>query len=253
MYNTSSQYNYNGGIIFSEKATLNISDKPVVTGNVSGGSISGSGGSYTLTGGTTSNIYLKTDQTITLTGELTSGADIGVYVQNPTSTSTYPRQITTTESSTEYYADAYKYFSPDVATVSSQTVLTNANTDKYVEFKLASGTYYTVTHTLENISVNIASKASVESGESYAITLTANSGYTLPTSVTVSNDLGPLESGTDYTYDSSTGALEITSVTLALTITASGVARNLTTTAASVEVEGTYDSAITEVNLKSNV
>ena len=86
-------------------------------------------------------------------------------------------------------------------------------------------TTYTVTFSLTNLT-KAAGASSTSSGVNYGATLSANTGYTLPDSITVKAGSTTLTSGTHYTYNKSTGAITInaSAITGNITITASGTA-----------------------------
>lgn len=86
----------------------------------------------------------------------------------------------------------------------------------------------TVTYTLTNMSYS--GPKTVNLGATLSTTLTASSGYSLPSSITVSMNGNTLSSG--YTYNSSTGAVTVSNVTGDIVITASG-------TSSSCLVQGT--------------
>lgn len=82
---------------------------------------------------------------------------------------------------------------------------------------------YAVTVTLTNLTTDIPSNKKVQHGETLTGKLTAIPKYELPTTITVTIDDSPLTSGTDYTYDVSTGVFEIKNVNGDLNIKAAGV------------------------------
>lgn len=86
---------------------------------------------------------------------------------------------------------------------------------------------YTVTYTLEHLTAD-NQPAQVNYGKKLSATLTAERGYKLPATVTVSMGGSPLapdpENG--YTYDSTTGVIEIAHATGDIAITANGVAKS---------------------------
>lgn len=85
---------------------------------------------------------------------------------------------------------------------------------------------YTVTHTLTDMTSPAADKGANKATQdaAYSTTLTADTYFNLPSSVTVSVAGNTLTSGTDYTYNSSTGKISITAskVTGDIVIVASG-------------------------------
>lgn len=91
---------------------------------------------------------------------------------------------------------------------------------------------YSVTNSLTNMSSDGRSGTDADAAYqlAYTATLSANTGYSLPTTITVKRGGTTLTAGTHYTYNSSTGALSInaTQVTGNITITAEGVAKTYT-------------------------
>ncbi|MEQ2457444.1 glycosyl hydrolase 115 family protein, partial [Flavonifractor hominis] len=85
---------------------------------------------------------------------------------------------------------------------------------------------YAVTYTLTNLTAEGA-PAQVEEGQPLNVTLTAEEGYTLPETVTVTMAGEALTAGEGYTYDSETGSLSIAAVTGDVVITAAGEAEVL--------------------------
>lgn len=63
----------------------------------------------------------------------------------------------------------------------------------------------------------------MKEGEAFSFTLSANSGYMLPTSITIKMSGSTLEAGKGYTYDAKTGKVEILNVRGEVAITAEGV------------------------------
>ena len=87
---------------------------------------------------------------------------------------------------------------------------------------------YAITKTLTNITSDNTSiyRLSSDTTTNYTATLSADTNYTLPASITVKVGVSTLTAGTDYTYDSTNGALTIyaASITGDIEITAAGVA-----------------------------
>lgn len=100
----------NGGIGWSQGLHISIAGTPVVTGNIEGGSLEGSKGSYTLSDGAVSNIMISgSDTTLKITGPMAGGARIDVSGDYGVA---YPLLVATNETGTplgaEYYgADGY--------------------------------------------------------------------------------------------------------------------------------------------------
>ena len=79
---------------------------------------------------------------------------------------------------------------------------------------------FSVTRNLTNVSGS--GNTTVNIGETYTITLSANNNYSLPDTITVRMGNTTLTQGTDYTYSSNNGRVSIPNVTGNITITASG-------------------------------
>ena len=82
--------------------------------------------------------------------------------------------------------------------------------------------YYEVVLTLSHLVSSPASFEPVAEGEPVALTLSAASGYELPASIQVTMGGTALTAGTDYTYNATTGAFKLESITGTLVITANG-------------------------------
>lgn len=84
---------------------------------------------------------------------------------------------------------------------------------------------YPVKATLTNLSSSpaIVDATAVKEGETFSFTLSANSGYMLPASITIKMSGSTLEAGKGYTYDAKTGKVEILNVRGEVAITAEGV------------------------------
>lgn len=85
-------------------------------------------------------------------------------------------------------------------------------------FALPETEFLSVTFTLTNITTNGIAK--VLNGDTYTCTLTANEGYSLPETISVTIGTDVI---TNFTYNASTGEIVIPNVTGAVTITAEGV------------------------------
>lgn len=79
---------------------------------------------------------------------------------------------------------------------------------------ILSETFGTITYTITNTITNgtASGDSTISENGTATITLTANSGYELPSTITVS--------GASYTYDSTTGVVTLTNPTANVTITA---------------------------------
>ena len=85
---------------------------------------------------------------------------------------------------------------------------------------------YTITFSLTNLRQS-SSSSNTDSAiiyQSYSTTLRASGLYSLPSSITVTMGGNTLTSGSDYTYNSSSGAVVINKITGDVTITATGTA-----------------------------
>ena len=82
-------------------------------------------------------------------------------------------------------------------------------------------TTHAVTWSLTNVSGD-STPASVVDGQTVSVTLTAATGYTLPSSVSVKETNTNTPITTSVTYDQATGALSVANVTTDVTITVSG-------------------------------
>ena len=86
----------------------------------------------------------------------------------------------------------------------------------------AEGDTYRVTYNLTNLTADGQPEQVEKDGELEAA-LTAEEGYELPDTITVKMDGQTLTAGSDYTYDSESGTVRITTVTGNVVITAEGV------------------------------
>ena len=84
---------------------------------------------------------------------------------------------------------------------------------------------YPVKANLSNLSSSpaITNATTVKEGEAFSFTLSANSGYMLPVSITIKMSGSTLEAGKGYTYDAKTGKVEILNVRGEVAITAEGM------------------------------
>ena len=83
-----------------------------------------------------------------------------------------------------------------------------------------------ITFSGKNVTSDAPSSATV--GTTLSFTITASSGFTLPSSITVTMGGKTLVQGTDYTYDSATGAFSLTGVSGNVVVTAEGVSERST-------------------------
>lgn len=184
------------GLYVEPTATFSISGDPIVIGNKN-------------TSNAEKNLYLKDNQHITLSGPMAAGAAIGVTTAtNPTGSNSV--QITAAESGTEFYKDAAQYFIPDVENAIAEA----DNDNKYVNLSYTNETYYDVTLELTNLTPDKALVTRVKKNKNYTATLTADTGYHLPD--TISEIEG-------VTYDKEAGTITISSVSGDMTVTAAAV------------------------------
>ena len=162
---------YGGGINVPVTEKLQISGTPIITENAAQNM--------------PDNVYLRSSKDgkalIELKGNLNSGSTVGVKTeQTPTSSANTIIQITTAETDTAYYKDAARYFVPD-----AENVIAQANDrEKYIELAHTTDTYYKVTLNLTHVTTNGSLTTLVKSGETYSAKITADTGYSLPNSIT---------------------------------------------------------------------
>ena len=121
-------------------------------------------------------------------------------------------------------------YSLTLDTTSNVTITFNPTNNNIGVTKVAVATNYSVIFDLTNIT-KTAGAATASSGVNYGATLAAVSGYQLPDTITVKAGSAALTSGTDYTYDRTTGAITImaAAITGNITITAKGIATGIET------------------------
>ena len=157
------QNNTSRGIDHVGYLAIELEGTPVITGN--------------SLGSNTVNIHCRyaIPQTqIRLIGELTSGANIGVYTYTYPSSSSFA-QATTQETDTAYYLASAEYFTNDRNT---SAVAVGNNTSKYVEF--IAGTIKTVTFDANTGESSETSTQKVPSGKETALNANTftRTGYT---------------------------------------------------------------------------
>ncbi|MBQ7415901.1 MAG: fibro-slime domain-containing protein [Oscillospiraceae bacterium] len=180
-------------------------------------------GNITITANATANSYNVTFSLTNLTKS--SGNSTATYGTNYTAKFTantgytLPSSITVKCGTTTLTKGTHYTYSSGTVTITGTYITGNITIT-------ASGTLntYAVTYSLTNVTKS-SGATTVSHGSSYSATLAGASGYSLPASITVKRGSTTLTSGTDYTYNSSTGALTIaaSATTGALTITAAGV------------------------------
>lgn len=92
--------------------------------------------------------------------------------------------------------------------------------------------HYEVMLNLTGVTSDPASFNPVFVNEKVELTLKASEGHTLPDAITVTMGEKTLEAGTDYTYNSSTGAFSLSKIAGRLSITAKGVKNSYSVTTA---------------------
>ena len=130
-----------------------------------------------------------------------------------------------------------------ISETSNVTITFNVST-KSITVKLEkvqSTTTYNVTFNGTNVTSNGVGTAT--GGSAYTATLSAVSGYTLPSTITVKRGSTTLTAGTDYSYSSSTGKL---------TINASAVTGNISITAVGEAEQPSGGSTHWSIYLKTN-
>lgn len=138
------------------------------------------------------------------------------------------------------------------ATVTQGTLITGTPTIENIQHHIAltaqwEADSYTVTATLTNLTPNSAFPSSFTyTGSSTTAlnrTLSAATGYNLPTSITVTMGGSTLTKDTHYTYNSTNGAFTFTAtITGAIVITAAGVAKTYSNT---LDLEGAGSGSTT--------
>ncbi|MCD7784915.1 MAG: hypothetical protein LUH18_04960 [Oscillospiraceae bacterium] len=195
--------NYTGnyvGIYIGSNVTFNLSGAPVISGN-----------SYTSGTDTVDcNLYLDDGALITL-GELTDGASISVTTTIRPTTGN-PVQLTTAETTTEYYKTALSYFSSDDP---DYEVRINEE-GGYLELCVAD---YDVTtdQNIENGSVTVSPESAV-AGEIVTVTPTAALGYEVDAVTYTYND--GTENITGTIFADSYGIYSFTMPAYAVTVNA---------------------------------
>ena len=133
----------------------------------------------------------------------------------------------------------------------SNIVFTNNNTHAIISLSNCSGDVV-ISGTpvrIFNITTNITngtcspSSATVDTGSEWNTTISANNGYKLPVSISVTIGGNAATLGSDYTYNASTGAVSVKSVTGAVVISAS--MDELATASISVVGSGSYSDKFT--------
>lgn len=138
------------------------------------------------------------------------------------------------------------------ATVSAGSAIANSATIQNVSSDITltaqwSPVHYNVSTSLTNVTVSSGTTGTgaATHGSAYSVTLAGETGYNLPTTVTVTIGGSPATLTTDYTWNSSTGVLTVLAakVTGDISISATGVAK---TTAITLEAgEGGTDGSAT--------
>ena len=191
----------NGGGIGNVNDYLNVEGSPVVKGNVEGGSITGSKGSYQLNGGTASNIRIYAGTPLNISGALTSGAQINV---TGSSYSAYPfiaamkgAGVTTGAS----YAGANGYIRSD-----SPNYITRLNADGNVTLEKAEVKYSLAGDSAE-YGESLANAMAILNNSASGGTITLLTDVTLTAGQTVGKDAVILGGGHTITRGDSSGAM----------------------------------------------
>ena len=142
----------------------------------------------------------------------------------------------------------------------------------FSEVAINEATRYAITYALTNVSA-ASQPSSIIAGRTLTLQLSAASGYTLPTSVSVTNSVTGTAITSGVSYDSSTGVLTVSNVSYAITITAVGVEEDVPagtpsltvspatvtlkakaggTATATVAIGGSYLTSDVSVSLSSN-
>ena len=187
-------------------------------------------------------------------GDMTINYDFKVNgtSQQAGTSNTFSYAASTNNTAYNVTMDAYTVYNLDGT--SNSTKHTHATTLYYKALDT-----YSVTNTLTNISSNGRSGSDAAAYNiAYTATLSVGTGYTLPATITVKRGETTLTASTQYTYNSTTGALSINAaqVTGNLTIIAAGVAKTYTETDnldknggdAHGKYTATYDATKIEIN-----
>jgi len=179
--------------------------------------------SISTTSGTVFRLYKyqsKTLSSITLGGTYDTEFTVGDTFNHTgmTVTANYSDSTTATVTSSATWS------SPDMSTSGTKQVTvsyTEGGTTKTASYNITvnpAGITYTVTNSVSN--ATLSSSASVAENDPLNVTITPDSHYSLPTSLTsVTMGGNTLTAGSGYTYNSSTGAFSIASVTGNVVIT----------------------------------
>lgn len=131
-----------------------------------------------------------------------------------------PALFSVFDSSLNSYIDIYQGSwigpTPYYLDITNGSYVTNSNLISWLQSnatQIQTTITYNITSTLTNLTAS--GSTTIDSGSTATITLTANSGYHLPTSIIVTN--------ADYTYNSTTGVITLLNATDNVTITASGL------------------------------
>ena len=179
--------------------------------------------SISTTSGTVFRLYKyqsKTLSSITLGGTYDTEFTVGDTFNHTgmTVTANY------SDSTTATVTGSATWSSPDMSTSGTKQVTvsyTESGTTKTASYNITvnpAGTTYTVTNSISN--ATLSSTAAVAENDPLNVTITPDSHYSLPTSLTsVTMGGNTLTAGSGYTYNSSTGAFSIASVTGNVVIT----------------------------------
>lgn len=182
----------NAGGIYIENCTTKMQGNPIITGNTSNGP-------------TTNNIYLTNQTKITLTGALTSGAGIGVTMQN------YAENVVVAEGTDDYTVTEHDagFFTYDVSNGNLLIEKAKDQNSLILQKKDTNVTYYTVTLKLpEHVLADIADTHEVKKDDPYEVTFTVEEGYKIA-SVTVGGQEVALSEGNKITLEKVTADTEI--------------------------------------------
>ncbi len=220
-------------------SVLYFPDKPVRDGYEFTGWKDGIGGSFTMSTPITSNVTVYAQwqnaqgglSTHTITA--TAGANGTITPSGATSVEEGSSKSYTFAPDTGYKvatiiidkntAGTKTLTSSEIAeAVANGYTFSNATANHTIDVTFALKTYDT-THTISNITY--VGSDTVTHGTAYADTLTADTGYKLPDTIVVKVGGVTLTAGTDYTYNSTTGAISINAakVTGAIEIVADAV------------------------------
>ena len=177
------------------------------------------------------SVFITVDGVWRLVWNTPTTYSITTNLTNVTGASSNPTTIVEGESASLTFTANSGYTLPDSVTVTGATYTWNKSTGKLtlsdptgdVIIRIAAEKItYSITTNLTNVTGASSNPTTISTGESASLTFTANSGYTLPDSVTVT--------GATYTWNKSTGKLTLSNPTKNVSVIVKGVVKTTTYT-----------------------